>query len=200
MKYTTTPLVVIGIIVVLSTALVPIHAVASSTASSVTVAVSGDLGSTRLTYQIPTIPMQQVKADGRSCVQLTLDHEAKMLQAGAPEMPVIARSIIIPDTTKMNVKVVDAQYTDYYGLCVVPSKGNLQRTVNPEDVPYTFGDAYTGKAIPTATDGLKLDFPDSWVHFRKSNTEPIIRIIAEAREQQAADLLVSTFTAEILKS
>ncbi len=39
-------------------------------------------------------------------------------------------------------------------------------------------------------DGLKIDFPDSWVHLRKSNTEPIIRIYAEgATETEAADLV-----------
>lgn len=39
-------------------------------------------------------------------------------------------------------------------------------------------------------DGLKIDFPDSWVHLRKSNTEPIIRIIAEARTRKLAEDLV----------
>ncbi len=35
-------------------------------------------------------------------------------------------------------------------------------------------------ATPNRTDGLKLDFPDGWVHLRKSNTEPIVRVYAEA--------------------
>ena len=39
-------------------------------------------------------------------------------------------------------------------------------------------------------DGLKVDFDDSWVHLRKSNTEPILRIYAEARTQQEAGRLV----------
>jgi phosphomannomutase len=38
-------------------------------------------------------------------------------------------------------------------------------------------------------DGVKVDFEDSWVHLRKSNTEPIIRIIAEARTNEAAEEL-----------
>jgi len=38
-------------------------------------------------------------------------------------------------------------------------------------------------------DGVKIDFADSWVHLRKSNTEPIIRIYAEAREKRLADEL-----------
>ncbi len=38
-------------------------------------------------------------------------------------------------------------------------------------------------------DGVKIDFPDKWVHLRKSNTEPIIRIYAEAPSQKEADAL-----------
>ena len=51
----------------------------------------------------------------------------------------------------------------------------------------------------TTEDGLKIDFPDSWVHLRKSNTEPIIRIIAEAPTQTQAEELVEKFRKEILE-
>ncbi len=49
------------------------------------------------------------------------------------------------------------------------------------------------KADPTAQvndiDGVKIDFPDRWVHLRKSNTEPIIRVYSEAQTMQRADEL-----------
>ena len=38
-------------------------------------------------------------------------------------------------------------------------------------------------------DGVKIDFPDKWVHLRKSNTEPIIRVYSEAKSIEAADEL-----------
>lgn len=41
----------------------------------------------------------------------------------------------------------------------------------------------------TTTDGVKLDFPGYWIHMRKSNTEPIIRIIAEARSKKEAEYI-----------
>lgn len=41
----------------------------------------------------------------------------------------------------------------------------------------------------TDIDGVKIDFPDSWVHLRKSNTEPIIRIYSEASTMERADAL-----------
>ena len=41
----------------------------------------------------------------------------------------------------------------------------------------------------TDIDGVKLDFPDRWVHLRKSNTEPIIRVYSEASTMEEADAL-----------
>ena len=38
-------------------------------------------------------------------------------------------------------------------------------------------------------DGVKIDFPDMWVHLRKSNTEPIIRVYSEAHSMEEADAI-----------
>ena len=38
-------------------------------------------------------------------------------------------------------------------------------------------------------DGVKIDFPDKWVHLRKSNTEPIIRVYSEAQTMEEADAI-----------
>ena len=46
-------------------------------------------------------------------------------------------------------------------------------------------------------DGVKIDFAESWVHLRKSNTEPIIRIYTEAKSQAEADALAARFIAEL---
>ena len=70
-------------------------------------------------------------------------------------------------------------------------------SLKPDDVLKKIQDKYGSKGKITTTDGLKLDFPDRWVHLRKSNTEPIIRIIAEAAQKSQADELVSSFIGEI---
>ncbi len=49
----------------------------------------------------------------------------------------------------------------------------------------------------TDIDGVKIDFPQEWVHLRKSNTEPIIRIYAESRDKDSADALASRIMQEI---
>lgn len=53
------------------------------------------------------------------------------------------------------------------------------------------------EAVADTRDGLKLDFPEYWVHLRASNTEPIIRIYTEAKTAEAAQQVAETFMSEI---
>ncbi|MER3373142.1 MAG: phosphoglucosamine mutase [Allomuricauda sp.] len=55
---------------------------------------------------------------------------------------------------------------------------------------------YKNEQVSTI-DGVKIDFPENWVHLRKSNTEPIIRIYTEAKSQEAADNLADRIIDEI---
>jgi phosphomannomutase len=52
----------------------------------------------------------------------------------------------------------------------------------------------------TDIDGVKIDFPDGWVHLRKSNTEPIIRIYSEAATMEQAEEFVEQIKSVILSS
>ena len=57
-------------------------------------------------------------------------------------------------------------------------------------------DKYKNEEVSTV-DGVKIDFPENWVHLRKSNTEPIIRIYTEAESQTKADALADRIIGEI---
>ncbi len=50
----------------------------------------------------------------------------------------------------------------------------------------------------STVDGLKIDFPDGWVHLRKSNTEPILRVYTEAPTLAEAESLANRFRDELL--
>ena len=67
---------------------------------------------------------------------------------------------------------------------------------NPDEVVTSLKEKYKNENINT-DDGLRIDFTDHWVHLRKSNTEPIIRIITEAKEQKLSDELCSKYFDEI---
>ena len=78
------------------------------------------------------------------------------------------------------------------------SKNKIQLTeqINPDQILKAMEQKYAYEQT-TTIDGLKIDFTDSWVHLRKSNTEPIIRIYTEAKSQKEADTLAQRFIEEM---
>ncbi|HTR81259.1 MAG TPA: phosphoglucosamine mutase [Bacteroidota bacterium] len=79
---------------------------------------------------------------------------------------------------------------------IVKSKINLS-SLKPDDILKRLHEKYSPRERTNTDDGLKIDFASSWVHLRKSNTEPIIRIIAEAKTHEDAASLVEQFKKEI---
>lgn len=67
---------------------------------------------------------------------------------------------------------------------------------DPDSVISSLTQRYANENINT-DDGLRIDFDDHWVHFRKSNTEPIIRCIAEAKTEQIAEQYIEKYFYEV---
>ncbi len=68
--------------------------------------------------------------------------------------------------------------------------------VNPDIIIEGIKSKYLDKEVNT-DDGLRIDFEDHWVHFRKSNTEPIIRIITESKSLEQSEKLSQKYFDEI---
>jgi len=115
----------------------------TKTPDGVSISVHSTDDAITIDYTLDTFAMKPVMIDDIEYTLITLGKEANSLVAGAPDLPYIARSIIIPDAGTMDIQVIAMQYTDYEDILVAPSKGNLPRTVNPDDVPYTFGAMYS---------------------------------------------------------
>ena len=97
---------------------------------------------TILRFDINAFNRPVVEIGGQAFVLPSCEREGVLHQAGEPALPRICRSIIIPDNAEMQIEVLDFDYVDYANTLVAPSKGNLPRTINPEDVPYAFGPVY----------------------------------------------------------
>lgn len=95
---------------------------------------------------------------------------------------------------KLNVSELRATYPNYF---MSKQKADLQPGTDTSVILDVLHRKYQHEICDT-TDGLKIDFSDSWVHLRRSNTEPIIRIYSEAPTQQHADELASAFREELL--
>lgn len=86
-----------------------------------------------------------------------------------------------------------ASYPQYY---MSKNKIELTPQIDVDAILSQMTQKYQSENISTI-DGVKIDFPTEWVHLRKSNTEPIIRIYTEAPTQSAADNLAERFVNEI---
>lgn len=67
---------------------------------------------------------------------------APILKKGAPNLPIHATSIIIPNQASMDVKVVSSSYEEFNNVLIAPSKGNILRTTDPSTIPFEFGKFY----------------------------------------------------------
>ena len=94
---------------------------------------------------------------------------------------------------KMTVSALRASYPEYY---MSKNKIELTPQIDVDAILVAMTDKYKNENISTI-DGVKIDFATEWVHLRKSNTEPIIRIYTEAPSQKGADVLAIRIIDEI---
>jgi len=94
---------------------------------------------------------------------------------------------------KITVSALRASYPDLY---MAKEKVQLTHGMLVDDILNKIASRYSDKEISTV-DGVKIDFQNEWVHLRKSNTEPIIRIYTEAPSQEEADSLATRFIGEL---
>ncbi len=88
-----------------------------------------------------------------------------------------------------------ASYPQYF---MSKNKIELTPQIDVDAILEAMTQQYKNENI-TTIDGVKIDFAENWVHLRKSNTEPIIRIYTEAKTQEEADALALRIIEEIKK-
>jgi phosphomannomutase len=94
---------------------------------------------------------------------------------------------------ELTVAQLRASYPQYY---MSKNKIELTPSLDVDAILVSMTTNYQHENISTI-DGVKIDFPTEWVHLRKSNTEPIIRIYTEAPTQAEADALAFRIIDEI---
>ena len=81
------------------------------------------------------------------------------------------------------VSELRATYPDY---CIAKNRIDLTPSTNIDAILERIKELFKNEQV-NDIDGVKIDFPDKWVHLRKSNTEPIIRVYSEAATMEEAD-------------
>lgn len=105
----------------------------------------------------------------------------------------IALFLMLLTERQQTVSALRASYPAYF---MAKEKIELSASINPDQILKELAVKYSDEQC-TTIDGLKIDFEESWVHMRKSNTEPIIRIYTEAKTESLAKDLAQQFIVEI---
>lgn len=93
-------------------------------------------------------------------------------------------------------KKVSELKAGYPSYAIAKNKIELTPSIDVDAILEAVKRKYANETI-TDIDGVKIDFPDKWVHLRKSNTEPIIRIYSEAATMEEANILAEDIKAVI---
>ncbi|MEO6904422.1 MAG: C25 family cysteine peptidase [Bacteroidia bacterium] len=99
--------------------------------------------STLIEFKSASYSLNEVKTAERSANMVLIDKGASLLEKGNPDLQKLTASVLIPNEAEMQVNVVSSDFYDVQNVTVAPSKGNLMRNINPDDVPYTYGKAYS---------------------------------------------------------
>jgi len=89
-------------------------------------------------YHINDFNLEKVTIDEVEYFRIILEGESNIYIKGKPDLPNICRSIIIPDTLKMDIKVTNSEFIEYEDIQIAPSKGHIQRDIDPNDIQYEF--------------------------------------------------------------
>jgi len=130
-------------------------AIKSNTPSTIqTTLVASSENQITVNLQVPGFYAFEVTTPRGEANIISVPKTVSTAAAGEPDLPMIAVPAIVGDRQHYNIRVVDAQYADY-PMEVAPSKGDFPRTINPADVPYTYGEAYSTNAFfPAQNVGL----------------------------------------------
>ena len=119
-----------------------------------TTLVSSSENQITVNLQVPGFYAFEVNTPHGEANVISVPKTVSTAAAGEPNMPMIAIPAIIGDQQHYSIRVINAQYSDFQ-MEVAPSKGDFPRTINPEDVPYTYGEAYSMNAFfPAENVGL----------------------------------------------
>ena len=115
------------------------------------------------------------------------------LHYGRDAMVGTALFLSLVTSKQKSVSEIRSSYPSYF---MSKNKISANQNVNLNEILNQLAKEYSNERT-SVIDGLKIDFPEMWVHLRKSNTEPVIRIYTEATTKSDADKLSNKFISKI---
>ncbi len=98
-------------------------------------------------FQLNELDLIEVSTQDGKAFVVESPKAPNLLTAGVPDLFYLTRSVIIPDMGSVDIEVVPGAYQEIENIDIAPSKGNLSRSVNPNEVPFAKGTVYEKNAF-----------------------------------------------------
>jgi PKD repeat protein len=105
--------------------------------------VSSNIDHPRVHFSLAGFNLQETLTTKGIAYTVAVKKGSQMEIEGAPDLPKLTTSLIIPDDAEMEVAVVSTSYKDFYDIDIAPSKGIISRAIDPSTIPYQYGDPYS---------------------------------------------------------
>ncbi|MCX6269838.1 MAG: C25 family cysteine peptidase [Bacteroidetes bacterium] len=158
--------------------------VGSDTPSPVSVKlISGTPGHTSVSISLPGFLLNPVNLGKEKTYTVTLAGTTPLLSQGDPDLPKVTFSLCIPDQGLTDLRIDSALYRDFYDILIAPSKGNLSRDNDPDDVVYTYARSYhqnawfPGKLCETREPFILRDVRGQTVIIHPFLYNPVTRVL-----------------------
>ena len=104
---------------------------------------SSNIDNSNLTFELKGYSLDSYMINNIEYFSVKFPNGASLLEEGNPNLQKFSSSIIIPDNKNMEVQIISSEYVEIENINIVPSKGNISRLINPEDIEYSFSDIYS---------------------------------------------------------
>jgi hypothetical protein len=145
--------------------------------------ISGNIQSSDLQLKIEGYTSKTVQTPNGQAQVISLDEATPMLVAGAPDLPKVTTSLIIPDNANMAIQITNSDFVEYQNVEIAPSKGNFTRDIDPASVPYTYGISYSqnqfypGKLAELSDPYILRDLRGQTVIFYPYQYNPVTKVL-----------------------
>ena len=98
-----------------------------------------EINEIQIDFTLPGYNIEKLK-NGKN--KISFPGGVSILESGAPDLPLNAKSIMIPNVTNMKFSILESEYIEIEIEDIIPSKGNLTRNIDPNSIPHIYGNVY----------------------------------------------------------
>jgi len=144
---------------------------------------NSNINITELTFSLGEMSKTSVATSRGQATLFKAPRAYSVMIKDAPDVPKFVTSVIVPDKAKMEAVVTSSTFKEYSNVLIAPSKGNLYRNVDPDTIPYVYGDAYAQnkffpeKLVDLGSPYILRDFRGQSVNIYPFQYNPVTKVL-----------------------